>query len=133
MSSSSSLNPEWEPFLSSQQIIIGPMATFTASLGFYAIVFGISVRILTRQDSSASKLHLVGTITLFVLSTIFVAVDLWSNLRQSIIYFDAVRTRDYTGLSDYLDHDLGKTASGALNNILNTLLKYADHELYSPP
>ena len=76
----------------------------------YVIVFGASLRILCRHKNASIHIYLSGTISLFVLGTLYVATTIWGLVREAIIEFQAVKTRDYTTFIKYLAYDSGKVA-----------------------
>ncbi|KAG7098091.1 hypothetical protein E1B28_000065 [Marasmius oreades] len=127
---SSSISPEEElaPFLSTRQIIVHPISTLSAMFlvyGFYILLFGIAVRSLARQLHRPNrKLFLCWTITLFALMTILVIIQAWSLIRQSIIDFDAAKSKDYLPLIWYNAHDMVKVAHFTILNVLPVLQNF---------
>ncbi|KAK7045801.1 hypothetical protein VNI00_007204 [Paramarasmius palmivorus] len=51
------------------------------------------------------------TITLYVLTTLFVVVDTLDMVRETTLHFTTIQTRDFLPFVDYLRHDNLKTAS----------------------
>ena len=100
--------------------------------GVYLIVFGLSIRIFTRRrDNPAPKLYLWCTISLFVLDTIYVALDAVGYIQGTLVKFDALKNENWDRLFWYLRHDGLKTAwmyvGSALSPPISRLLTIAPH------
>ncbi|KAG7100281.1 hypothetical protein E1B28_002054 [Marasmius oreades] len=120
MSSDSGLEEFVAPFITVQEVVVGPIATLSLMLvvyGMYAIIFGFCVNILFQRKTSKLGLYLACTIALFVLANIYVWSVVWGMVRQTIIYFQAAKTQDYEPLAEYLVHDNRKTVWTALTNL----------------
>ena len=81
------------------------------STGFYCLLFGIAVRTLLRHRSQEKdvnfSLQLTWVVLLFLVSTLFVILESWGMIRQSIIEYKAARSRDYETLFRFLSGDVG--------------------------
>ncbi|KAF9256445.1 hypothetical protein L218DRAFT_881683 [Marasmius fiardii PR-910] len=49
----------------------------TSTIGIYCIVFGLSIHVLFHHNSSAHKLYKACTIALFILATLYTAIETW--------------------------------------------------------
>ncbi|KAF9254791.1 hypothetical protein L218DRAFT_832757, partial [Marasmius fiardii PR-910] len=78
--------------------------------GIYCIVFGLSIHVLFRHNSSAHKLYKACTIALFTLATLYTAVQTWGTCRQTLLAFNAATAKDYTSYIQYPHGDDRKTA-----------------------
>ncbi|KAK1228029.1 hypothetical protein PQX77_008944 [Marasmius sp. AFHP31] len=101
-----------EAYTSVAADIVGPMAILlpmSLMYGIYIIIFGLCINVLwQRRDSPASRAYTRWIIALFVLETIYVASNVWVQVDQAVIGFNAVKTQDYiplfksiTGTSPY--------------------------------
>ena len=84
-------------------------------IGIYIIIFGLCIHILFRRRASGSSgsdsgLYLTCTIALFVLATVAVAAETFGLAQQTIVGFQASKTRDFDLLLEYLRQDSLKTA-----------------------
>ncbi|KAK1216272.1 hypothetical protein PQX77_021108 [Marasmius sp. AFHP31] len=87
-------------------VIVLPIAYLSSMFllyGMYIIIFGLSINILwRRRESSASKAYMRWIITLFVLTTIYSAVNVWIWMDQSLLEFNTVKSEDYAPLFKYI-------------------------------
>ncbi|KAF9256590.1 hypothetical protein L218DRAFT_188768 [Marasmius fiardii PR-910] len=90
--------------------------------GVYIVTFGLSVHTLSRHNPLSSKLYVGATVTLFVLATFYTAAYVWGVSRQTMIYFKAATTKDYTALLDYLAFNEKKTAWFSILNLAATFM-----------
>ncbi|KAF9260920.1 hypothetical protein L218DRAFT_871334 [Marasmius fiardii PR-910] len=84
--------------------------TATPNTGIYCAVFGLSIHVLFCHNSSAHKLYKGCTIALFILATIYTAVDTWGICQQTLLAFNAATAKDYTPYLQYGHGGNGKTA-----------------------
>ncbi|KAI3608467.1 hypothetical protein WG66_000915 [Moniliophthora roreri] len=101
-----------------QYTVISSIATLSAMYfvyGLYVLLFGAAVYLMRSRQQCDERLnwnlYLSLTVILFVFSTVYVVIETVSLVRDSIICFTAVKTRDYEPLVDYWAHDNYKTAS----------------------
>ncbi|KAL0060698.1 hypothetical protein AAF712_012521 [Marasmius tenuissimus] len=102
------------PFITTQNVItktriidkVFPQLMFL-TYGVYLIVFGLAIYVLThRRNSLAPRLYLWFTVVLFTLNTIFVTFNAVGLIHQTIIMYEAVKTREWEPLLNYLaDND----------------------------
>ncbi|KAL0573709.1 hypothetical protein V5O48_008253 [Marasmius crinis-equi] len=101
-----SIEQTLEPWLSVKVVIVQPITTLSVMFlvyGIYVIIFGLSIHVLwRRRESPASMAHMRWAISLFVLANIYVSVTTWTNVYQTLISFNAAKTRDYTPLINSL-------------------------------
>ncbi|KAK1234653.1 hypothetical protein PQX77_002136 [Marasmius sp. AFHP31] len=87
------------------------------------MIFGLSIRVLTRRpDNPAPKLYLWCTIVLFVLDTIFVALDAVGYIQGTLVKFDALKNENWDRMFWYLRHDALKTAFIGTTNMTMSLM-----------
>ncbi|KAL0564679.1 hypothetical protein V5O48_017363 [Marasmius crinis-equi] len=111
--------------------IISPIVSLSLNFffyGLYIIVFGAALHSFrTRRASNAplSKLYVWLTVSLFVLSSIYVGVFWWMYVNQAIVYFTAAKTNALDRFVQYLTDDKARTGAwttlavtSALVNIL---------------
>ncbi|KAK1230633.1 hypothetical protein PQX77_006263 [Marasmius sp. AFHP31] len=115
-----------QPWLTTQQVIVFPISTLSLmflTYGVYIMIFGLSIRVLTRRrDNPAPKLYLWCTIVLFVLDTIFVALDAVGYIQGTLVKFDALKNENWDRLFWYLRHDALKTAFIGTTNMTMSLM-----------
>ncbi|KAF9254109.1 hypothetical protein L218DRAFT_832973, partial [Marasmius fiardii PR-910] len=70
--------------------------------GIYCVVFGLSTHALFCHGSSTHTFYKGGSITLFVLATVYTGVYSWGTTHQALIEFDAAKTKSYASLIQYL-------------------------------
>ncbi|KAJ8085439.1 hypothetical protein PM082_004255 [Marasmius tenuissimus] len=98
------------PFITTQNVITKTVSTLSLmflTYGVYLIVFGLAIYVLThRRNSLAPRLYLWFTVVLFTLNTIFVTFNAVGLIHQTIIMYEAVKTREWEPLLNYLaDND----------------------------
>ncbi|ESK92601.1 hypothetical protein Moror_4400 [Moniliophthora roreri MCA 2997] len=115
--------------LSVQYTVIFSIATLSAIYfvyGLYVLLFGAAVYLMRSRQQRNERLnwnlYLSLTVILFVFSTVYVVIETVSLVRDSIIRFTAVKTRDYEPLVDYWTHDGYKTASVAFVLLIPIIL-----------
>ncbi|KAI3608451.1 hypothetical protein WG66_000941 [Moniliophthora roreri] len=103
--------------LSVQSTVIFSISTLSATYfvyGLYVLLFGAAVYMMRSRQQCDERLnwslYLLLTVILFVFSTAYVVIETVYLVRDSIICFTAVKTRDYEPLVDYWTHDSYKTA-----------------------
>ncbi|KAJ8089601.1 hypothetical protein PM082_014857 [Marasmius tenuissimus] len=117
-----------EPFTSSGQVIVFPIATFLLMFlvyGMYTIIFGLSINVLwSRHETPASKTYMRWIIALFILITINIATTMWIYMNQTPIYFNAVKTNNYIPLYEYLTgkNSLSVPTTGKFQGIAPTVI-----------
>ncbi|KAF9263187.1 hypothetical protein L218DRAFT_999837 [Marasmius fiardii PR-910] len=123
---SSSSDEEWlAPFLNVEHTVTYLISTLSAVFfvyGIYCVVFGLSIHALFRNGSSAHKLHKGGSIALFVLATIYTAIETWGLSRQTFISFSATTTGDYAPLLQYVTGDVEGIVWGGIQSFISTLM-----------
>ncbi|KAJ8075517.1 hypothetical protein PM082_021147 [Marasmius tenuissimus] len=91
-----------ETYTSVERVIVQPIATVSTMFliyGMYIIIFGLSINVFwQRRESSASKTYTRWIIALFVLATIYNAATAWLYIEQSLVAFNAAKTRGYISL-----------------------------------
>ncbi|KAK1225749.1 hypothetical protein PQX77_011292 [Marasmius sp. AFHP31] len=88
--------------------------------GMYIIIFGLSVNILwRRRESSASKAYIRWIVALFVLTTIYIAANLWLYMDQTLVTFNAAKTRDYIPLFSSLSGDSSPSGYAARMGLIS--------------
>ncbi|KAK1223918.1 hypothetical protein PQX77_013197 [Marasmius sp. AFHP31] len=100
------------PFLTAETVIVQVVATLSSMFlvyGLYTIIFGLCIHVLYRRKQSGTGLYPTCTIALFALATLFVSAEAFGLTRQSIVYFRALKARDYEPLNEYLLQDDGRT------------------------
>ncbi|ESK87664.1 hypothetical protein Moror_1886 [Moniliophthora roreri MCA 2997] len=121
--------------LSVQSTVIFSISTLSATYfvyGLYVLLFGAAVYMMRSRQQCDERLnwslYLLLTVILFVFSTAYVVIETVYLVRDSIICFTAVKTRDYEPLVDYWTHDSYKTALVAfillIPIILNIVAEY---------
>ncbi|KAJ8092875.1 hypothetical protein PM082_023508 [Marasmius tenuissimus] len=113
------------PYLTVTTVIVRPIASLTALFfvyGIYTIIFGLAIRVLCRRDAQSSRLYLGGTIALFLLGTLFVSAYLWTSILSTVIFYKAVKAQDLTPMLEYLRHNVQKTATGGIMNLVYDLM-----------
>uniref|UniRef100_A0A0W0FIF3 G-protein coupled receptors family 1 profile domain-containing protein n=1 Tax=Moniliophthora roreri TaxID=221103 RepID=A0A0W0FIF3_MONRR len=112
-----------------QYTVISSIATLSAMYfvyGLYVLLFGAAVYLMRSRQQCDERLnwnlYLSLTVILFVFSTVYVVIETVSLVRDSIICFTAVKTRDYEPLVDYWAHDNYKTASAAFMLLIPIIL-----------
>ncbi|KAL0575616.1 hypothetical protein V5O48_006363 [Marasmius crinis-equi] len=117
MASNEQLGEAVAPYLQLQPVIVEPLSTLSPIPipGIYTCIFGSSLQTLTRRKSDSPspnrRIYLPGTISLFLLATLYVTAYVWTLSRQTTIYFGAATSREYLGVFQYLVHDTMKSAS----------------------
>ncbi|KAF9257621.1 hypothetical protein L218DRAFT_839542, partial [Marasmius fiardii PR-910] len=86
--------------------------------GIYCIVFGLSIHVLFRHNSSAHKLYKACTIALFTLATLYTAVRTCGICRDTLLAFNAATAKDYTSFIQYAHGDDRKTAWLYVNTLI---------------
>ncbi|ESK93816.1 hypothetical protein Moror_13066 [Moniliophthora roreri MCA 2997] len=80
--------------------IIFPLTTLSTMYlvyGVYASLFGACVCLLRRRDERQSRqLYFFWIVLLFLLSTIFVVTQTVVSVLDTVVYFTAIKTRDYS-------------------------------------
>ncbi|KAK1217161.1 hypothetical protein PQX77_020193 [Marasmius sp. AFHP31] len=119
MSSEMEMEQTLEPFTSAEIVIVQPISTLSVLFlvyGMYIIIFGLSLNVLwRRRDSAASKVYMKWIIVLFVLTNIYNAVTTWINISQTLVAFNAVKTKDYVPLIESLAGDTSSAAQLGLS------------------
>ncbi|KAL0059265.1 hypothetical protein AAF712_014015, partial [Marasmius tenuissimus] len=115
MSSANDTGILLEPYLTSYHVIVYP----TLTLSLMTLVYGVYIptfitaihSLVTRRKAlPSSHIYLIGSISLFVLATLFTGAEAWGLTRQAVIEFDAAKTRDYNRFLQYRIQDNLKTA-----------------------
>ncbi|KAJ8085437.1 hypothetical protein PM082_004253 [Marasmius tenuissimus] len=114
-----SVSPEerFTPYTSTGIVIAFPIATFALmflTYGAYLIIFGLSIHILFRRHgrhTSARRLYLWCTVTLFVLNTIHVVFHSTATAYQAVKDFEAAKTKDWDEFMKYLNGTELKSAT----------------------
>ena len=78
--------------------------------GMYIIVFGLCMQVLLRRERSGMRLYFWCTVSLFILATIVVGIDVFGLTRQATVSFIAAKTQDLEPLLRYNRQDTGKFA-----------------------
>ncbi|KAJ8085612.1 hypothetical protein PM082_004430 [Marasmius tenuissimus] len=88
-----------EPYTSVGTIIVEPIATLSVLFlvyGMYIIIFGLSLNVLWhRRESAASRSYMKWIIALFVLTTIYNASIVWTQMDQALELFNGVKENNY--------------------------------------
>ena len=72
----------------------------------YIIIFGMSLNVLwRRRDSAASKTYTRWIVALFILTSIYIAATIWIYMDQTLVTFNAAKTKDYLALFNSLSGD----------------------------
>ncbi|KAJ8085432.1 hypothetical protein PM082_004248 [Marasmius tenuissimus] len=92
--------------LTFDMVFIWPMSSLLvvfATYGLYMVVFGLSIRVLTRQRNTwpVHKLYIWCTTLLFALDNLYVAGYTMQAFRQVMFQYEAARSGDL----DYLMED----------------------------
>ncbi|KAJ8075747.1 hypothetical protein PM082_021377 [Marasmius tenuissimus] len=109
-----------EVFTSVEVVIVQPISTLSAMF----LVYGKSKLMLIymrgplpmrvgRRESPASKTYTRWIVALFVLTTVYVAIVVWTYVGQTLIEFNVVKTRDYIPLFKSLDSEISRPANTA--------------------
>ncbi|KAJ8085684.1 hypothetical protein PM082_004502 [Marasmius tenuissimus] len=126
MSSETEMEQTLEPFTSVQVVIVQPIATLSVLFlvyGMYIIIFGLSLNVLwRRRDSTASKVYMKWIIVLFVLTNIYDAVTTWIYISQTLVAFNAVKTKDYMPLIESLAGDTSSAAQLGLSGFSSLIM-----------
>ncbi|KAG7085894.1 hypothetical protein E1B28_003428 [Marasmius oreades] len=122
MSSSNDTGILLEPYLTPYHVIIYPTLTLTLMTLIYGVyiptfISAVHSLVSRRKALASSNVYLIGSVSLFVLATLFTATEVWGLTRQAVIEFDAAKTRDYDRFRQYRIQDDAKTV---WNGILDT-------------
>ncbi|KAG7086146.1 hypothetical protein E1B28_002105 [Marasmius oreades] len=124
-SSDDDLKNSLEPYMTMAQVLVLPISTVSV-LYFIYVVFGLSIHVLYfHHNGSTSKLYLGCTIALFLLATIYIAMNTWGNFLEAVVLFSAASSKDYTPLVMYLEGDVQKgvwsTTTSVISNLMNSI------------
>ncbi|KAK1226998.1 hypothetical protein PQX77_010007 [Marasmius sp. AFHP31] len=108
------LEQKLEPYTTVQLVIVRPIATLSVLFlvyGMYVIIFGLSLNVLWRRRSNATlKQYMRCIIVLFVLTNIYDAATTSISISQTLVAFNAVKTKNYGPLQENLS---GSSSSAA--------------------
>ncbi|KAF9265044.1 hypothetical protein L218DRAFT_957714 [Marasmius fiardii PR-910] len=112
-------------YLTAERVITNPLSTLSvmfAIYGIYVMAFGLAIHTLSRRDGPSSRLYMGWSISLFVLATLFVAINAWGLSRQTMIQFKAATTKNYTPFQKYLRFDEGEILWFAIINFVDCIM-----------
>ncbi|KAG7092857.1 hypothetical protein E1B28_009172 [Marasmius oreades] len=112
---------QYLPLLDVGQVIIYPIVTVTVmciAYGFYIALFSRCIQLLRHDGVSRRSLYVWSTVTLFVMSTGMVAVEITKVLQQSVVEFTSAKTRDFLPLYNFATHDTHKIITIAFGSTL---------------
>lgn len=125
----STVSEKLATFLSIEQTIIRPVASLSAmyfAYGFYTLLFGTYICITRNLQQNDGKLndslYRSLTVTLFGLSTATVVAHTIDLVKGSVVRFNAIKTRDYTPVLEFVAHDLGRTVLESIELLLPVFL-----------
>ncbi|KAG7088998.1 hypothetical protein E1B28_012944 [Marasmius oreades] len=126
------------PFLTVVRIAVAPMSTLLLTVfvyGIYVMVFGRCLQILLarrKEDRPNQILYLGWTTGLFLQATTMVAFEILTEVRQSILVFNALSTRNYDTFIQYLMHDTLKTVQDTIGDVLSVTINATAETMLEP-
>ncbi|KAG7092919.1 hypothetical protein E1B28_009224 [Marasmius oreades] len=125
MSSDDEIEQLVAPYITVENVLIEPFATFAlmfCTYGIYIVLFGLSIRALHRSKNNVSKLYWGWTISLFAMATLVVATETYSYVRESILEFKGLKTKDYFPFVNYGQGEVTKTIPYTISNVVLVLM-----------
>ncbi|KAJ8073049.1 hypothetical protein PM082_019917 [Marasmius tenuissimus] len=127
MSSANETGILLEPYLTSYHVIVYPTLTLslmTLVYGVYIPTFISAIHSLVTRGKAlpSSNIYLIGSISLFILATLFAGTEAWGLTRQAVVEFDTAKTKDYDRFLQYRIKDGLKTAWVGILDICQPLM-----------
>ncbi|KAJ8077829.1 hypothetical protein PM082_002269 [Marasmius tenuissimus] len=138
----SNLKELLEPFLTTQNVIVKPLASLLPLYfiyGLYTNVFVLCLQVILRRNGSATRLYSISILLLFVLATVHVIAVTFGLSKQSLLDFTALKRRDFESLLNYLRHDdsawvsIANFSSSFMNIITDIMLVHRCYVIWDSP